>query len=237
MCVRWNIKFTDIESSRNIPNYNADAQWPKGWKVGPAVLWTSFCAPSWQRLRAKITKTRHCRKKPSFIFKDLITKHLHVNLHSIHHIPSPVNPQAWNSFVGLGPSIYCRRSLMSSCIRIFFLKFRLQLMLNKLPSLGHQNSHKAQAGLVFAFSSYSTLPSYNNLSKRPTHTPAPPCLKRNPTQLLEGCLVRNCPFLSDFDITYFLKQGGVAKDQSKKGLLRTFQGNGWLTHPVGLDLA
>lgn len=87
---------------------------------------------------------------------------------------------------------------------------------------GH-HSHKAQTRLIFAFLSYPILPSYSNLTKTSIHTPVPLCLKKNPTQPLAGCLVRNCSFLSDFDITYFLKQGGVAKDQSQKDLLRTLQ--------------
>lgn len=85
------------------------------------------------------------------------------------------------------------------------------------------HSHKAQDRLIFAFLSYRILPSYNNLTKTSIHMPVPPCLKKNPTQPLAGCLVKNCHFLSDFDITYFLKQGGVAKDQSQKDLLRTLQ--------------
>lgn len=106
--------------------------------LGWACSVLNFCTFSWKMSRAKITKTKHCRKKPPFIFKHLIAKYLHVNfhvmyltflLHGIHKLgffskPGMVNVEV---FSGLKTSGH-------------FLKVQIQLMLNIPLSLGHWTS-------------------------------------------------------------------------------------------------
>lgn len=58
---------------------------PSGQRVGrPGLQCSEFLHPLLEKVNSKDYKNQACRKMPPFIFKHLIAKHLHANLHIIY---------------------------------------------------------------------------------------------------------------------------------------------------------